>query len=58
MRFLLFVVFIAIVNAATLLVPSQYVSIQAAIDSAQTNDVIQVSSGTYNEKVIEQLFFA
>ena len=35
--------------AATLLVPSQYSTIQAAVDAAGSGDVVLVSPGTYND---------
>ncbi|MFH1013825.1 MAG: hypothetical protein V1769_04885, partial [Thermoplasmatota archaeon] len=39
-------------SAATIHVPSEYPSIQVAIDAANESDTIYVSSGTYNENVI------
>lgn len=37
--------------AATISVPADYTSIQAAIDAAQDGDVIEVQSGIYYENV-------
>lgn len=37
---------------ATLLVPSQYSTIQAAVGAASSGDTVRVSAGTYNENVI------
>src|SRR5215475_2076952 len=40
-------------QAVTLLkVPSQYPTIQSAINAAEPADIIQVTAGTYNENVI------
>ena len=39
------------VNATKLLVPSQYTSIQAAIDAASVHDTVLVSPGTYFENL-------
>ncbi len=38
--------------AATLAVPAQYTSIQAALNAAGPGDVVEVSNGTYNEKIV------
>ena len=43
--------FITYLEAATLVVPTEYATIQAAINSAQSNDIVQINPGTYNEKV-------
>lgn len=38
-------------EAATLAVPADYDTVQAAVDAAQTGDTVLVSPGTYNEAV-------
>lgn len=38
-------------SAATLSVPSQYSSIQAAVNAAASGDTISIANGTYNEQV-------
>jgi pectinesterase len=38
--------------AATLNVPSQYTTIQAAVDAAISGDTIQIANGTYNEQIV------
>ncbi|MCX6286826.1 MAG: T9SS type A sorting domain-containing protein [Bacteroidetes bacterium] len=40
-----------VVNATRLLVPSQYTSIQAAINATSPHDTVLVSPGTYNENI-------
>ena len=47
----LFLCVLHLTVGAILNVPSQYSTIQSAINVAQSNDVIQVASGIYNEKV-------
>jgi hypothetical protein len=39
-------------RAATLVVPTQYPTIQAAIDAAQPLDVVMVEPGTYRENIV------
>jgi len=38
-------------SAATRNVPSQYATIQAAVDAAVSGDTISIANGTYNEQV-------
>ncbi|MCX6281681.1 MAG: hypothetical protein NTU51_06950 [Bacteroidetes bacterium] len=45
------IVFLPLVNATRLLVPSQYASIQAAINAASVHDTVLVSPGTYYENI-------
>ncbi|MEK6545941.1 MAG: hypothetical protein AABZ28_05375, partial [Nitrospinota bacterium] len=40
-----------IVDAAVLSVPSQYKTIQEAINTASSGDIIRVSAGTYKEQI-------
>ena len=42
------------VYGATIYVPQDYTTIQAAIDNANDEDIISVASGTYNENIIIQ----
>ncbi len=39
----------SVATAATLNVPSQYATIQAAVDAAQTNDVVQIAPGIFTD---------
>ena len=39
----------SVATAATLNVPSQYATIQAAVDAAQTNDVVLIAPGTFTD---------
>lgn len=39
-------------RGSTLRVPTQYKTIQKAVDAAQTNDIIQIAAGVYTEQVI------
>ena len=42
----------ALVEAATLKVPSKYATIQEAIDAASTGDTIKISKGRYTENIV------
>jgi hypothetical protein len=42
---------VSLVHAAELVVPTQYPSIQAAINASVTGDIITVRPGTYNERL-------
>lgn len=50
--FLILVMSPAPVGAGTLLVPAEYPTIQAAVDSAATGDEIVISAGVYVEQVV------
>lgn len=52
LRFCFFCLFLTgTVSAATLEVPSQYSTIQSAIDAAQDEDIVEVAAGTYNGSI-------
>jgi len=49
--FILILLFPAVSFSATLLVPQDHLTIQGAIDAAQTNDTVLVDPGTYVENI-------